>query len=202
MAVSAWALLTLQDGKDHLSVTGNEFDAVIEGMIDSATLAVEAECDRKLVSRTYTAEIYDGEGGLSLRLRQYPVTAVSVIAFLTSSPPDVWTDYYGGVATADYGFHIVYPTAERVAFRHCWIQRGSQNVRVTYTAGLALATVPRALKDAARIALKAIWDIRDKQSAGIASQSFPGGQTVVYDKDAFPRIFARLCAPYQRCAWV
>ena len=99
-----------------------------------------------------------------------------------------------------HGLYIVQPIKEYVAFRDLYFPRGSQNVRVTYTAGLT--SIPNAVKDACRIALKAIWDQRDKQNQSIASQSFPGGQTVVYDRKFLPDSFFRLLHPYQRCAWV
>lgn len=193
MSLAAWALLTLQDAKEHLSVTGNEFDPVIEGMIESATLACETECDRMLASRSFT-EVYDGTACASLRLRQYPVTAVTSVSFQT------WPSTAETQDLSAHGLYIVQPIQDTIAFRDLYFPWGSQNVTVVYTAGMT--SVPKAVKDACRIALKALWDVRDKQNAGIASQTMPGGQTVVYDKRAFPEMFGRLLHPYKRCAWV
>lgn len=177
-------------------MSGNEFDPVIEGMIESATLACEDECDRQLASRVNTLEVHDGTGCMWLKLRQYPVTAVSTVEFLNDwSIPD-----WQAQNTSTHGLYIVQPIKEAIAFRDLYFQRGSQNVRVTYTAGLT--TIPNAVKDACRIALKAMWDVRDKQNQSIASQTFVGGQTVVYDRKFLPDAFFRLLHPYQRCAWV
>lgn len=193
MAIASWGLLTLQDAKDHLSVDGNEFDAVIESLVESATLLCEGAdpgCDRPLASRSFT-EVYDGYGCLSLHLRQFPVTAITTVEFWNGSDWDPQT------TSTPY---VVQPVKDTIAYRDLVFPWGIQNVRVTYTAGLS--SIPKALKDACRIALKALWDVRDKQNAGIASQSFPGGQTVVYDTSALPEAFGVLLAPYRRCAWV
>lgn len=50
---------------------------LIERLIDRATDAIERLCNRKLLSRTYTREVYDGNGQNRLILRQYPVTRVT-----------------------------------------------------------------------------------------------------------------------------
>ena len=195
MALEAWALLTLQDAKEHLSVSGNEFDPVIEAMVNSASLICEGPergADRQLASRAYTSEVYDGTGERWIRARQFPVTAVSSVKFLNNS----WTWDTQDISN----LYIVQPIQECVAFRDLWTPWGHQNVQMTYTAGLT--SIPAGLKDACRIALKALWDVRDKQNASIASQSFPGGQTVVYDRRFLPEAFDVAIAPYRRCSWV
>lgn len=202
MSLASWALLTLQDGKEHLGLgSTNEFDPVVEGMIESATLICEGPkrgCDRMLASRTFT-EVYDGTACSSLRLRQYPVTGVTSVSFQSWPIAPIAQD------TSAHGLYIVQPIQDTIAFRDLFFPWGRQNVTVVYTAGLgtaALGTIPQALKDAARIALKAIWDARDKQNTNIASQTFPGGQTVTYDRRALNEEFDLLVAPYKRCAWV
>lgn len=49
---------------------------LIERFIDRTTDFIERYCDRKLVSRTYTREVYFGSGFDRLFLEQYPVTRV------------------------------------------------------------------------------------------------------------------------------
>lgn len=188
MAVSSWALLTRADGKDHLQLDSDEFDLVIDGLIDSATLLCEAYTKRLLLSRSFV-EVYDGMGDAELPLRHYPVTAVSSVEFLTDV--STWTSY----STTDFGLYIREPSLDAIGWRSLSFPWGQQCVRVTYTAGFSAAT--EAMKSACRIALKALWDVRDKQNAGIASQSFPGGQVVTYDPAALPRMFGVLLDPYR-----
>src|SRR5262249_43977217 len=134
-------------------------------------------------------------GTASLVLRTWPVSAVSSVSYL-STLPDTWTAYN----TTTDGLYIVQPVKQEIAFRLNAFPCGSQNVKVTYTAGPL--SVPEAVKAACRIALKAMWDTKDKQNQSVVSQTFPGGQTVVYDKKAMPEMFYRLLAPYRRAVWV
>ncbi len=201
MPLASWALLTLQDAKEHLSVDGNEFDPVIEGMIESATLACENETDRLLASRTYTNEVYDCEGFYEFWLRNYPTTVANIasISFLTIPVPETWTEYYGSVAgTTNYPIYVAGALGQIVGFRNLGLPWSRQGLRVTYTAGYLAASMPNDIKDACRIALLAIWKQRDKQLAGIVSQSIPGGQTVTYDRATFPDSFCKLLEPYKR----
>lgn len=194
MALASWALLSLQDGKEYLGVSGDESNGVIEGMVEASTLACEDYTGRLLASRTYTNEIYDGDGSYGLTLRQYPVTACTAVEFLSSSPPDVWTSY----TTSTYGLYIVEPVKETIALRDLVFPRGPQSVRIpSYTAGLT--SIPSKLKQACRVVLLGMWKSRDKQLSGIASQSFPGGQTVTYRAPELVPLEARqMLDPYKR----
>jgi len=53
---------------------------LIERLIDRASDLIERYCGRKLKSRSYTKEVYDGTGTERLILREYPVTQVSRVA--------------------------------------------------------------------------------------------------------------------------
>ena len=50
---------------------------LIERLIDRASDLIERYCNRKLVSRAYSREIYYGSGATKLLLEQYPVTQVT-----------------------------------------------------------------------------------------------------------------------------
>lgn len=52
----------------------------IERLIDRATDIIERYCHRRLLSRSYTREVYDGNGRERMLLREYPVTVVARIA--------------------------------------------------------------------------------------------------------------------------
>lgn len=53
----------------------------IEQLINRATCYIERYCNRKLLSRNYSREVYDGTGTGQLILRQYPVTKISRISY-------------------------------------------------------------------------------------------------------------------------
>lgn len=174
MALAAWALLGLQDAKEYLGLgSGTEEDAAVEDLIEAATQVCEDEqvTDRLLKSRAYADEVFDGSGGTTMRLRQYPITAVSAVSYWngTSWEAQALTDLI-----------IVGGLADRISLRGAF-PRGFQNVKVSYTAGYIV--VPAKIRQACREALMLLYKQRDKQLAGIASQSFPGGQTVTYRND-------------------
>lgn len=180
MQLASWALLTLQDAKEHLDIHDDDHDLEIGRMVESATRRCESICDTGLLSRQYV-EVYDGTGRLDLRLRNFPVTAVSQIRFLTSWAPDAWT--VQNLST--YPIHIVQPTAETIRFRNLFFPYWEQSVEVTYTAGVVAATtadIPAELRDACLVVLTGLWKQKDKQMTGIATQS-AFGQTVTYDLD-------------------
>lgn len=192
MALEAWALLTLEEAREAVSVTGSAEDYLLESLTNAATLRCEAETGRKLVSRTYTDELFNGTGGQTLSLREFPVTAVSAVSFLTTTAPEVWT----AQSLVTYPLVIVHPGKFSIYFRNLVVPWGVQNVKVTYTAGLSATDD---LKAACRIVLLDLWKQKDRQLAGIASQSF-NGQTVSYLNEPIPKLAAKLLMPYRRLA--
>jgi hypothetical protein len=193
MALPAWSLLTLEESRDACVLGSSPSDDVmLEALSTAATLRCEAYCTRKLLSRAYTNEVYNGTGSWVLKLREYPVTSVTTVEFLISWAPDTWEVQVQGT----YPLHIVEPIKDVIAYRNLHFPYGSQNVRVSYVAGL---TVDEQLKTAARVVLLDLWKQKDGQMAGVASQSF-GGQTTTYLNEAIPVSAAALLDPYVRMA--
>lgn len=191
MSLDANALITLQDAKEHLTIVGAESDPVIEGLINTASALCEDFTGRALKSAERT-EVYDGTAGTELTLRQYPITEVATVEFLTSGPPDAWTEQ----DLSAYGLYVVQPVEDTIGFRTLAFPYWRQNVRVTYTAGYV--AVPSKLKEACRQIVLSIWKQRDKQAAGVSSMSVPGGQTVTYTTEDIPKQAKTLLAEYVR----
>lgn len=80
MALQTYALITLSPLKEYLFITSDDYDNPLERCIDRATDYIERYCNRQLKTRSYTREIYWGEGTTQLILEQYPVTKVSRIS--------------------------------------------------------------------------------------------------------------------------
>lgn len=191
MALATWALISLDDAKRHLGVTQDEQNEVVSSMIESASYLCEKFTSRQLKSRAYTNEVYDGTGKFSLRLRQFPITAVTAVSFLTSWAPDVWTP----ISLAVYPVTVQQPVLDTILFRNIALPPWPQSVSVSYTAGFV--DVPAPLKDACRQILLALWKQRDKQLAGVHSTT-AFGQTVVYDTEAIPPMARELLGGYVR----
>lgn len=193
MALPAWALLTMEEAQEAIAVSGSSESVLLESLVGAASLRCETECARKLMTRTHSNEIHNGTGSWVMRLREFPVTSVTTVEFLTADVPATWT----AQSTSDYPVTIVEPVKDVIAYRNLSFPWGVQNVRVTYVAGLS--AVAEDLKAACRMVLLDLWKQKDRQLAGIASQSF-GGQTTTYLNDPIPVLAARLLDPYRRMA--
>ena len=96
MSVGPYALTTLANAKQYMGVAIESDDARIERLIDRATEILERSLDRKVKSRTYSKEQYDGNGAESLFLRNYPLGEVLALSaggvdsalFVRCSAPD------------------------------------------------------------------------------------------------------------------
>jgi len=77
--VGSYALTSLSVVKTHLGISAGTWDALLGDIINKATDLIEKWCDRKLMSRTYTHERYDGDGSGILFLNEYPITAVAAL---------------------------------------------------------------------------------------------------------------------------
>lgn len=191
MALAAWSILTMDEAKEFLGIVGASEDVLVESLVMASTLRCETETARKLVSRTYTDEKYNGTGNASLRLRQYPVTAVSAWNLLTTDAPEAWTPQ----SLTTYPVVVAEPVKDTIVSRNTAFAWGVMNHQLTYTAGLT--SIPEDLKTACRLILMDLWKQKDKVLAGVASQSF-NGQSVTYRNDEIPVAAASLLMPYRR----
>ena len=112
--------MTLEDTKAYLRLESVEEDALVGGLLDTATGVAEAFIGSALVRRDFTETLLPGEGWQ--RLRHAPVTAITAV-----------TD--GAAATLPAGSCAIDIDAQGDG----WVRTGAQAVRVTYTAGLAAA---------------------------------------------------------------
>ena len=84
MALSVYALCTLQSVKDLLGITVNTYDALLEMIIDAASDSIETYCERLFASRTYTNELYDGNGADDFWPDQFPITVLTELPFISA----------------------------------------------------------------------------------------------------------------------
>lgn len=137
------ALVSLEDAKDFLKISGESEDSIIESMINRASSWANSYTQRLLLSRTNT-DYYDGDGTGTLILNQYPVTT------LTSLYDDVDRAFGAGTAidvssnvVLDGNNGLIRLFNQAVAFN-----KGILNVKAVYTAGYTLATVPASIQEA------------------------------------------------------
>jgi hypothetical protein len=73
------ALTSTANFKTYAGITSSDDDTLIGYLISRATSAIERYCDRTLRSATYR-EFYDGTGTNDLTLKEYPISAVTLLS--------------------------------------------------------------------------------------------------------------------------
>jgi hypothetical protein len=192
VALSTYALVTLEDAKSFLNVVSSADDVEIERLVNAMTDLAEKETGRELKSRTHTNQTFSGTGSPLMRLKQYPIASVSAVSFLDGL--DTWTSQ----STTTYPVTITGGDSDSILYRNNCFPRGMANVRVTYVAGLS--TIPDALKEWTLQGIAFLWKKKDRIQTGVASQSF-NGQTTTYVLDLKKAIDMDLLDPYKRYAF-
>lgn len=122
------ALTTLARAKTFLGVSGDSQDALLIQLINQATGFIERYTKRKLLSQTYTSEVYDGTGTKELVLKNFPVTALSALQ------EDVNDDNSESWQTVDSDYYFWYENG--IVKAHSFtFQDKPKKYRVTYVAG-------------------------------------------------------------------
>jgi hypothetical protein len=117
-------LTTLANAKQWLGISSETDDDLLTRLITAASAFIETYLSRRLGSQTY-AEIRDGTGGRVMNFREYPVTAVSLVA-VNGVPLPLAPD----MVTPGYRFTRTQIILQGHRFTQDWA-----NVSLNYTAG-------------------------------------------------------------------
>jgi uncharacterized phiE125 gp8 family phage protein len=168
--MGSYDLVTLAQVKEHLEIVNADQDSYLSTLIERVTGLVEGSTRRKLKSRTYTDELYDGSGTAVLRLKEWPVTSITAISFLDSQTSTTWTSQSLTYAVIDK------ETERSIVFRDGTpFPRGFQNVKLTFVAGYS--TVPAELASETLRFLTLLHRLKDKQLEYVESISALGQTT-------------------------
>lgn len=186
------ALVSLDDAKDFLKIATEESDAVVTSLINRASAWANTYTQRLLLSRALT-EYYDGDGEEELLLRQYPVTA------LTNIYDDPLRAFGAGTAI-DVAANVILDNEKGII--RLWNQAaafnsGKANIKVVYTAGYALASVPESVKEAVLVYIGHAYrrEYLD-QKFGVSSETI-GDRTTTYAASDIPEKAKVLLNPYR-----
>lgn len=182
---SANALISLADLKAYLSAdTADEFltdtstDNELERIINSASLFANRYTGVELLSRSQT-EYYDGDGGQTLFLDNFPVTSsVSELALYIDIDR-----VYAASSKVDSDKIILYADRGKIVVEDTIFTRGPQSVKITYTAGYSLASVPADLAYAIKLICAAMWKKKKDKLTNIASLTVEGQSITLVEKD-------------------
>mgnify|MGYP001581667557 CR=1 FL=1 len=154
------ALSQVADVKESLGIDNGvtTHDNMIIRLINAASDAIENYCNRTFASATYTNEEYDGTGANYLVLRQYPITSISSLDFLTSGYD---SPSWETIDSDLYSFN-----ADGRLYYKATFTRGFQNWRVTYVAGYSATPDDVAEACVAYV----VYSYKKSKSAGIKSE--------------------------------
>lgn len=155
------ALTTLENVKEYLQIDAEDTDAdaLLQRMIDAASVTIEKYCQRKFLQANYT-EVKDGTGQPRMTVRNIPMTAVASVT-VNDKPIPVRPSATGnGFVFDEYGVKLTGYT----------FTDGYQNVVIQYTAGFA------AVPDDVDMACCELVGLRYKtiDRLGVSSKSLAG----------------------------
>lgn len=175
------ALITAAEAKLAIALTGTTEDTKLETTITRVGRIFATHCGyppasaggNPTMETTSYVRYYDGPtagyDGRILRLDIWPVTAI------TSIYDDPLRDYDSTtlLASTDYAIDDGDKGLVRLknSAAHGYWQRAQRGIKVTFTAGFV--TVPDALKQAAMMMTKHLWDLKGTQG----KSSVPSGQS-------------------------
>ncbi|MFZ5451617.1 MAG: phage head-tail connector protein [Thermodesulfobacteriota bacterium] len=156
-------LTTLSQVKALLELAETDWDGLIEEVIAAVSERAGTYCNRDFEQKE-RVEYHDG-GGRYLYLKGLPVVAIPSI-----HGSDTWEWNEGSLIPADH-YHLL--PAGMVAYRFGAWPYGSKALKVTYTGGCAVDSVPADLEMAVRT--QAAYDFKRRKDIGLESVSFPDG---------------------------
>lgn len=182
------ALTTLSRAKSFLGISGASKDFVLTMLILGVTQFIQdTYCRRQFKRQTFTQELYNGKGAKRLWLKNKPIISGQTLTLEyrnSSVNEDNWqtidtsayfVNYKGGALEFQAGYVDAF-----LGLLNCFIE-GTQNYRVTYTAGFYLPSsanyqdgtdddldLPYDLELAALDLIAAVYN--NRQAAGIQSQ--------------------------------
>lgn len=183
-------LVTTQEVKDYLGISGSTEDTLIGALIDYASNAIENYCNTYFSSTAVTDRL---DGGNKYLITKYaPIISVTSITDMWDSTVVASGDY---VAYLPAGLiHVDVDTTNFMLQQLEWAE-GLRRWQVVYNAGYA--SVPNAVKLAC-LMLVALW--RSNRVAGMLSETVGDYSytRMQVDSAGMPSDVKMLLAPYRR----
>lgn len=177
------ALTTTAAVKLYKGLTGNELDALIDALVPRASAAIETYLSRKIESQAHI-EYRDGNNGVTLPLRQAPVTAVAAVLVDGVAIPS------GGFTQP--GWRIA---GQMLVLNGYRFTVGHGNVEIQYTAGYS--TVPADIEQACIETV--VLALERRSHIDVSSKSL-AGETVSFITADLPPSARKALDPHRRVA--
>ena len=164
---SKHALISLEEMKVYKREESDQYDPLLEMLINSLSIAFEKDCGgRVFIEATYTTTYLDGTGNRMLMVPHYPVTSIeSVIEDETTLTEGSEEDYViFGAEGEGYLWRV----------NGVWSAACKKNIKLTnLKAGYLLASVPSDLKLAAMIMVEKEFQKSTNKAGAESTRSFP-----------------------------
>lgn len=164
----SYALVTLNEVKEALDISGADHDAKLNGYINRATDLIEAYCQRRFLSTVYSNELYSGNGTQFLPLRNYPVSTLTSLESMTG---DFASPAWDSIDSSSYTLKTEGGKDQGIIYMISRFHKGVDNFRVNYTAGYATQdAIPNDLREAC-IELVNYFFSRRRATPGVKSET-------------------------------
>ena len=172
------ALISAETFRTKYRTMDNSKDYLLEQIIAGVSAWISNRCGRRFTEATNTAELYSGDGSDRLYLNQWPVSAVASIYVdsLHKWAADTLLTVDDDSTSGDYRFETTEPGWGCVyrLYGGVW-PAGVQNIKTTYTAGHAAASIPGQIELAALRMTAMIFDVGTGGHDAVAAVSYPLG---------------------------
>jgi len=171
MSVVAYALVTLDNVKTFLGITGSSKDAILEMLINMITDHIEKRTGLRFTDTTYSEEEYDGTGVKTLSINNFPITATQAFKLEQNNAwdnSDDWEEVDTDEYWVDNDTGIITKTSV--------FAKSTKNFRITYSAGYT--TIPYDLQ---LLVMNLISEILNKRSSAGVLEERLGDRTVKFD---------------------
>jgi hypothetical protein len=163
----SYALVTLNEVQEALQISAGPDDARLNGYINRATDMIEQYCQRRFLSTAYTNELYSGDNTYYLYTRNWPITALSALSWGSGS---VGSRSFEAVDTSNYAIETQGAKDRGAIYSEVGFPNGSDNIRISYTAGYTQANIPGYIKEACLELVSYLYG-RSKATPGMKSET-------------------------------
>jgi len=179
MAQAANALVTTANQRVYQGLEVDTHTALLELLIDSISTLFDNYTGRNLIKATYTAIYFDGNGEKELQLPNWPVD--------TASDFTLYEDDVLLTEGIDDDF-VLYETAGYVRkYGGVWLD-APKSIKLTYSAGYAIASVPADLKLAVYKQVAHEFHKQANREWGKENRSMPDGSVSLITDNLLPDV--------------
>ena len=216
-AASNYDLVTLEQVKEELNITGSDQDEILTTRIHRASEAINNYCNRIFIQETVSEVFRNGwDWNKNLFLRRTPInTITNIVVGISPNTETVDSTLYEFDPNDGIG-GFIYPldsNGERVLFPISWSSWGSWScgnlITVTYSGGYLLANVPYMVQEACLELIKIRQNLAS--GSGISTDrtriEIPGvwlkqvDTTTADTNNFFPNTIKDMLAPFKKIAF-